>query len=59
MEALAATPSPAEMRAKLAGLISSYNDWIADQRAKLDLASESKGSGSEPLATSHLREPAD
>ena len=59
MEALAATPSPGELREKLAGLISSYNDWIADQRAKLDLPRESKGSGSEPLATSHLREPAD
>ena len=42
MEALAATPSPAELRGKLAGLISSYNDWITDQRAKLDLPANRK-----------------
>ena len=42
MEALAATLTPAEIRAKLTGLISSYNDWITEQRAKLDLPANRK-----------------
>ena len=52
MEALAAAPSAAEMRTKLAGLISSYNDWIAGQRAKLDLPANRK-----EVALSLLHEP--
>jgi Helicase conserved C-terminal domain len=37
MEALAEMPSSEEVREKLKGLVSSYNDWISDQRAKMDL----------------------
>jgi hypothetical protein len=42
MEALADTTSPDEMRAKLTGLIGSYNQWISEQRAKIDLPDKRK-----------------
>ena len=59
MEALAATPYTSRIARKTGRSDQQLQRLDYRPTRKVGFASESKGSGSEPLATSHLREPAD